>query len=176
MLQIASGKLFAQDPVRYNDLRGILSSNMLILQNKAIETKAGRILPTSSISKNNGGLVYEFREYMEQNPAPGVLVSSGIEPYIYDFATIVSLGLNVTCTDSAEETHRLTTGKQGAKFGLLASSFIPRVFDRQIIITDTEISQFVDFVENLIDLERKYFLRAIRAIRTSLHYTDSLMT
>lgn len=139
---------------------------MLILQDEAIETKAGRILPTSYISNSNCGFVYEFREYLEQTTAPGVLVSSGIEPYIYDFATIVSLGLNVTCTVSAEETHRLTTGKQGAKFGFLASSFIPRVFDRQIIIANTEISQFVDFVKNLIDLERKYFLRAMRAIRT----------
>ncbi|MDE0644676.1 MAG: hypothetical protein OXH84_00340 [Gammaproteobacteria bacterium] len=166
MLQIACGKLFSQPPAFRNRLRGILSSNMLIEQEDAIETAAGRILPTSFISDLNGGLVYELDELMEHQPAPGVIVSSGIEPYIYDFAAVVSLALNVTCTVSADETFWLTTGMRNAAIGSPLNSIVPRVFDREIVITDAEVAQFVTFVKDLIDLKRKFFLQAMRAIRT----------
>ena len=45
-------------------------------------------------------------------------------------------------------------------------AFIPRVFDPQILLTDTDIADFTSFVNGLILLERRSFLAAMRAIRT----------
>ena len=48
----------------------------------------------------------------------------------------------------------------------MPSAFIPRAFDREIVVRREELQSFVEFVGNLIALERKYFLGAMRAIRT----------
>ena len=100
----------------------------MILGKDTIETAAGRILPTSMGADRHGQLVYEFTEFMEQAPSAGALVSHGIGPYLHDFAAIVTLGLNVTCTVSAEETNRLVGRKRGTKVGSPPSAFISRVF------------------------------------------------
>ena len=166
MLQIASGKLFSGPPARQNELRGVLFSNVLILGKDTIETAAGRILPTSMGADGHGQLVYEFTEFMEQAPGAGVLVSHGIGPYLHDFAATVTLGLNVTCTVSAEETIRLIGQKRSTKVGSPPSGFIPRVFDEQVVCRDQDIAEFVEFVSGLIGLERKSYLAVMRAIRT----------
>lgn len=103
---------------------------------------------------------------MEDAPAAGVVASHGIEPYIHDFAAVVSLGCNATCTVSADATARITAGDRSTNVGFPASSFIPRVFDREIVVRTEDVEAFVEFVGDLIALERRYFLGAMRAIRT----------
>ena len=166
MLQIASGKLFTSDPTRINNLRGILYSNLLIQEDYIIETSAGRLVPTSFTPGRLRELVYEFQEHIEDPIRPGALVSYGIEPYINDFATVVSLGLNAICTGNVNEALRLTSSGGSSKTGYPPSSFVPRVFEGQINVSETEISEFESFVKDLIALKRKYFLQAMRAIRT----------
>ena len=125
MLQIGSGKLFAQAPAHHNELRGILFSNLLILGESEIETAAGKLLPTTTISGRQRQLVYEFTEFIEEDPAVGALVSHGIEPFIHDIAAVVSLGLNATCSVSVDDTFRLTAGERSTKVGSSPNSFIP---------------------------------------------------
>ena len=166
MLQIASGKLFSKEPASRNELRGVLCSNLVVVHEGAIATAAGRLLPTTMVAGRQGQLVYELTEFIEEAPAPGVIASHGIEPYIHDFAAVASLGLNATCTVSADATARITGGNRSTNVGYPPSSFIPRVFDREIVARAEEIEAFVEFVDALISLERKYFLGAMRAIRT----------
>ncbi len=166
MLQIASGKLFTQAPGRRNELRGVLHTNLVLLGDKPVETAAGRLLATSALSSNLGQLVYEFTELIEGPLAVGSVVSHTIEPYLHDFAAVVSLGLNATCTVTPEDKSRLIGGQRSTKVGYPPRSFIPRVFDQQIWCKDAELDVFVKFVDGLIALERKSFLAAMRAIRT----------
>ena len=166
MLQIASGKLFTQAPGRRNELRGVLHTNLVLLGDKPVETAAGRLLATSALSSNLGQLVYEFTELIEGPLAVGSVVSHTIEPYLHDFAAVVSLGLNATCTVTPEDKSRLIGGQRSTKVGYPPRSFIPRVFDQQVWCKDEELDVFVKFVDNLIALERKSFLAAMRAIRT----------
>ena len=165
MLQIASGKLFKSAPRRKNDLRGVLHTNLLLLHDAPIETAAGRVLPTSSFSPRRGQLVYEFTELIEQPIGAGVVVSHGIEPYLHDFAAIVSIALEATCAVAPEETTRLLGTHPSTNTLYPPRSFIPRVFDPQIIVKDDEIERFVKFVDALIALQRRSFLAAMRAIR-----------
>jgi hypothetical protein len=111
MLQIASGKLFKSAPGQRNQLRGVVYTNLL-LHGRAIETEAGRLLPTDSF-QDTKALVYEFTELIEQAPREGVVKSHGIDPYLKDFAAIVSFTLNVTCTPAHDLTSRLISAQAG---------------------------------------------------------------
>ena len=166
MLQIASGKLFTQSPGRQNALRGIIHTNLYLPGSDPIETDAGRLVPTDIVSPLSGQLVYEFNELIEQSPAAGVVVSHGIEPYIYDFSAIVSLVLNATCTVDPETASRLIDGKRGTKVHFPPKQFIPRVFDPQIWCQEKDAELLMEIVSDLIGLRRKSFLASMRAIRT----------
>ena len=166
MLQIASGKLFTNEPRQRNELRGVLHTNLLILPGTHIETKAGRLLPTNANSKNSSQLIYEFTELIEDEPSPGVIASHGIDAYAHDFAAVVSLGLNVVCTVEPNDTDRLIGYQRSTKLLYSPSSFIPRVFDQAVWLKQEEIEPFIHFVNSLVALNRKAFLAAIRAIRT----------
>lgn len=166
MLQIASGKLFKQSPGQQNELRGIIHTNVRLLRSDAIETDAGRLVPTDIVSPLNGQLVYEFNELIEQSPAAGVVASHGIEPYIYDFSAILSLVLNATCTVDPEMASRLIGGKRGTKVHFPPKEFIPRVFDPEIWCREKDGELLIEIVSDLIGLRRKSFLASMRAIRT----------
>ena len=166
LLQIASGKLFTQSPGQRNELRGIVHTNLRLLGKEPIETVAGRLLPTNTTSPHCGQLVYEFTELMEQPPAAGVVVSHGIDPYLYDFAAIVSLILNVTCTVAPEAASRLTSRERHTKVGWPPREFIPRMFDDHVWCQEDDATKLIKVVRDLIELQRESFLAAMRAIRT----------
>ena len=166
LLQIASGKLFSQSPGQRNELRGVLHTNLCLFGGEPIETAAGRLLPTNSLSLHHGQLVFEFTELIEQPPAPGVIASHGIDPYLHDFAAVVSLALNVTCTLDPEATSRLISNRNSTVVRSPQCAIIPRMFDNQVFCQDDDAIQLVEFVQNLIGLKRKSFLAAMRAIRT----------
>lgn len=166
MLQIASGKLFDQAPEQRNILRGVLYSNLRPLVDKPVETAAGRILPTNALSSQPNQLVYEFEELIEDAPSSGVIASHGIEPYLHDFAAIVALALNVTCAVTPETVSRLLGDERSTTVWYPPNSFIPRVFDQQVWCREDELSAFIKFVSDLMALERRSFLGAMRAIRT----------
>ena len=112
VLQIASGKLFQSGPGQRNELRGVLYTNLCLYTRTPIETAAGRLLPVES-SHGTQTLIYEFTELIEQPPRAGVVASHGVEPYLNDFAAIVSFALAVACTSEPELTSRLTSARRG---------------------------------------------------------------
>lgn len=171
MLQIATGKLFTHEPAQRNQLRGVLYTNLQLYGRDPIETAAGRLLATH-VHRARGTAVYELTELIEGEPGPGVIVSYGIDPYLSDFAAIVSFALNVTCTPDPELTRRLTSSQPGALVIVAPRQLIRRTFDPQVWCLDEDASTLIDFVENLVGLKRKTYLACLRAIRsyvTGLH-------
>ena len=165
MLQIASGKLFQSEPGQRRELRGVLYTNLCLYMGTPIQTAAGRLLPVDS-SHGAKTLVYEFTELIEQSPGPGVVASHGVEPYLNDFAAIVSFALNVTCTSIPDLTFRLTSGQPGPTLNVTPRQLVPRVFDGQVLCRKEDADRLVTVVRNLIGLERKSYLTAMRAVRT----------
>lgn len=163
MLQIASGKLFAQKPAQSNQLRGVVYTNLQLFGGEPIETGAGRLLPTSSLSDTKDA-VYELTELIEDPPAPGVMSSYGIDPYMNDFAAIVSFALNTTCTTDSALTRQLTGGRASLT-NVQPSRLVSRAFDDLVWCQEEDAVQLVRFVEGLIGLQRKSYLAAMRAIR-----------
>ena len=165
MLQIASGKLYASGPSRSNDLRSVAYTNLQLINRDPIETAAGRIVPTSTLSRSNP-FVLEFTEKLEGLEAAGAVVSHGIEPYLEDFSDVLSFASNVTCTPDQELAQRLTSDRPGSLAKVHPQKLIRRVFDASVWCHDDDEDYLVSFVEDLIGLERKYFLAAMQSIRT----------
>ena len=165
MLQIASGKLFSQNTVRCNRLRGTLYTNLKLPGASTIETAAGSLLPTSSLA-NDLTLVYELTEFVEGEPAPGVVASYGIAPYLDEFGAVVSFVLRVTCTSDHDLTSRLTGGRGGPLSNTTSHNLVRQVFDRQVFCGPQDVQLLTEVARDLIGLKRASYLAAMRAIRT----------
>ena len=171
MLQIASGKLFTGKPAQINELRGVLYTNLDLYNRESIITTGGRLLPTSFLGDSKT-VVYELTEKIEDAPVPGAVASHGIDPYLNDFAAIVSFALNVTCSPDAELTRRLISGRPGLLNHVPPRTLVRRVFDDRISCQDSDADQLVKITDDLIGLQRKDYRATMRAIRnyvTGLH-------
>ena len=166
MLQINTGKLFSMGIGRTNQLRGVLYTNLKLPWRDDIVTKAGTLRSTDG-RKGSQALVYELLENMEQaGEASGILVSHNVQPYIQDFSAVASFALNAIVTPDPELTAQLTNGEPGLSSYHPPSQFIRRCFDPELYITDLDAQELVDFCEQLVGVERRVYLGAMRAIKT----------
>jgi hypothetical protein len=167
VLQIATGKLFTRPASRENRLRGMLYTNAIFTREDAVETALGRLFPSSSYSIRPSVLVYEFSERIEdEEHGPGVLVSSGVEPYLQDYSVVVCFALNCVCTPDIDLVRRLTTGQRGLATRVAPQTLVHRFFDGEIWCKPDELTFLEEFVEKLIGLPRRTFLGVMRALRT----------
>lgn len=167
MLQIATGKFFAHDIERKNLMRGVLFTNLRAsFEATAIETIAGTLKPSTSFHGLRS-FTYEMIERMEGGPHSGALVSVGADAYLRDMATVTSFALNVTCTPDHDLARRLIGDPTlGPNTSTAPRKYIARVFDAEVWMQDHEAEEFCAFVAELIGLDRKHYLGAIRSIRT----------
>jgi len=168
MLQIATGKLFTCPTRLENRLRGMLYTNAVLLREEAIDTAAGKLLPSTSHSVRPFGLVFESIERIEQEAdgKPGVLVSSTVDPYLHDFAILVSFALNCVCTPDFDLARRLTSGERGMSTKVAPQQLIRRFFARECTHDPEGLVFLPTFIDRVIGLQRKTFLGVMRAIRT----------
>jgi hypothetical protein len=168
MLQINSGKLYPNGVRRTNELRGVLYSNLLLfrMDDGPIVTAAGRLLQADATGTPRP-LIYEITEQFEDDAIKaGVLISHTVQPYLQDFAAVVSFILRVTCTPDADLCARLLSGKRSLGVMTPPDKLVRRVFDKDIFFQQADIDLLKSFTKELIALERKSFLATMRAIRT----------
>ncbi|MCK9812842.1 hypothetical protein M1B35_01420 [Pseudomonas sp. MAFF 302046] len=169
MLQIATGKLFSRPVGWENLLRGTLYTNATLGRKDVVETGAGKLLPSTSYSHPRV-LIYELLERMEgEESAPGVLISSGVEPYLNDFAVVASFALNCVCTPDIDLARRLTSGEKGLSTRAAPKEFVRRFFDADLWCKPEEVAFLQEFTTQLIGLPRNTFLCVMRAIRTYIN-------
>lgn len=174
MLQINTGKLFSTGIGRTNQLRGVLYTNLKLPWRDDIVTKAGTLRSTDG-RKGNQALVYELEEHMEQgDDAPGILVSHSVQPYMQDFSAVASFALNAIVTPDPELTTQLTNGSPGLSSYHPPAKFVRRCFDPELYIRESEAGELVDFCEQLVGLERRVYLGAMRAIKTYVSGTHRI--
>jgi len=170
MLQIATGKLFSRPVGWENLLRGMLYTNATFPKEHAVETAAGKLLPSTSYSTHPRVLVYELMERMEaEERGPGVLLSSCVEPYLNDFAVVASFALNCVCTPDIDLARRLTSGEKGLATRAAPQKFVRRFFDAELWCKPEEIAFLQEFTTRLIGLPRHTYLCVMRAIRTYIN-------
>jgi hypothetical protein len=165
MLQINTGKLFTRGVGRTNRLRGVLYSN-LCLRDEPIVTAAGTLFGTNSL-RENLSLIYEIDERIEEEPVgPGVLASHGIEPYLLDFSAVASFGFDAVVSPEAALVERLLSEHPSLASYAPPRDFLKRTFNDRIMATPEDSADFVSLVRDLLVLDRRTFLAAMRAIRT----------
>ncbi|MGH8051236.1 MAG: hypothetical protein ACREPB_11305, partial [Arenimonas sp.] len=166
MLQINSGKLYANGVGRINSLRGVLYTNMKLAAANDLVTAAGTLRETDG-GHGNRAIVYELEERMEKSEdRPGILVSHTISPFLNDFSALASFALNVVMSPDPDIAARLTSGSPGLASYHSPRKFIRRYFDEQVYLQGAEGDEFEKFVDQLIGLERRRFVGVMRAIRT----------
>ena len=100
------------------------------------------------------------------------MTSHCVDPYLSEFAAIVSFALNVTCTPDSELARRLTSGRRGFSTNVPPRRLVRLAFDDQVWCREGDADHLVRIVDELIGLKRKCYLAVKRAIRnyvTGLH-------
>lgn len=165
MLQIATGKLFTRAASRTNRLRGVLYTNARFgFDERRIETAAGALLSTTP---ENGvhPVIFEMDEQIESHESGNdFLISHTMGPYLDDFAIVATFGLQVLVSPDRDLVRDLTPSRGEGELGL--SRYVARVFDPFVAVLEEDIRDFEIFVGQLIGLERRRFLAAMRAMRT----------
>lgn len=160
-------ELFTRTAWRENQLRGALYTNAVVGYQEKIETVIGRLLPSSSMSMRPQIVVYEFTERVEAAAqGPDLLVSSGVEPYLQDFAVVVAFALNCVCTPDVDLCRRLTNGQRGISTGVSPRTLVRRFFDSEVQCLPEEWQFLSEFTAKLIGLPRRTFLGVMRSLRT----------
>lgn len=174
MLQINTGKLFTRDVGRANQLRGVLYSNGWILPDNDIVTAAGTLRAAGS-GPNDSTIVYELLENIEkEKEGPGVLISHTVKPYLDDMAAVASFYLGVLVSPDHDFVQRMINGNSHLSTHDQPRTFVQRFFDKQVSLLPEDGSAFSEFIDQLLGLERKHFLGAMRAIRTYVAALHSL--
>lgn len=165
MLQAATGKLFTYGIDRINILRGVIYTNIWLLEGNQVETAIGSIQSLSSRSYPNA-LTCTITENIELTAnGPGVLVSNCIDVYIQDFSDIVSFVLGVTCTPDIKMAERMLVEKSRIRRES-ESKILKRYFSPEITIRASELDELKAVAADLIALRRPQYLAAIKAIRS----------
>jgi len=166
MLQINTGKLFTREIERTNELRGVLYTNARLPWRRDVVTAAGTLRSTDAGPRGRA-VVYELEERIEMGPTgPGVLVSHTIGPFLQDFSVVASFALNVVVAPDRGTVDRLVSGRPEFASYDAPSKFVRRFFDDTVWVDEKEVDNLIQFVDELLALERRSFLGAMRAMRT----------
>lgn len=167
MLQINTGKLYTRGVGRANQLRGVLYSNLNPFYDYDLATAAGTLRQTDGMHGNHRTIVYEIEERIEQaEVGSGVLISHTIAPFLTDFAALATFGLRAIVSPDPAVVDRLTSKLPGLASYDPPNNLIRRYFDERIRLQEVEITRFKELVDQLLALDRRHFLGAMRAIRT----------
>ncbi|MBA5686337.1 hypothetical protein [Rugamonas apoptosis] len=127
----------------------------------------GRLVQSSELSASPKMVVYEFVERIEApSDGPGVLISHGADAYLQDMSMIVSLFFNCTCSPDIDLVRRLISGVAGTATRKVPQRLLRRTFDKDVFLQPDDSKEFVNFINQLLGLERKTYLGVMRAIRT----------
>jgi hypothetical protein len=167
MLQIATGKFYKHGVGRENRLRGVLFTNYRAnFGASGLDTAAGRLSASSNLSGIRS-LIHEFVERWEGPPASQVLVSIGADHYLKDMGAVVSFALDITCTPDIDLARRLLGDAPLApNASARPRQYVSRIFEAELRPVPGEDERLVRFASDLLELDRKHYLAAMRAIRT----------
>lgn len=166
MLQINTGKLFTRPVGRTNQLRGVLYTNARLPWQQDIVTAAGTLRSTDS-GPHGRAVVYELEERIEEAEiGPGVLASHGVSSFLQDFSVVASFALNAVVSPDPSIVARLSGGRAEFASYRPPREFVRRFFDEAVWVNEGEASDLIAFVDQLLALDRKSYLAAMRAMRT----------
>ncbi|HDS0923445.1 TPA: hypothetical protein QDZ10_001922 [Stenotrophomonas maltophilia] len=174
MLQINTGKLYPDGVGRSQTIRGIFYSNICLRGLPELHTAAGVVIAADQLRGTNTLILQMEERLADGRERPGVLISHGADPYVMDFALVMSFYFNAIAHPDGELVRQLLTEVPSLSSHKPPRDYISKCFDPHIYPTSDELAGFASFVEDLLGLERRHYLAAIRAIRTYVAATHRL--
>lgn len=120
-------------------------------------------------------MLYEMTERIEAHPSGrDFLISHTIQPYLHDFAAVVSFVLECTCTPDYDRARRLISRQRGLATATAQQNLIRRVFDQELWLLPSDGVRLTAFVAHLLTLPRKTYQEAMQAIKIYVTGLNSL--
>ena len=141
-----------------------------------IELPVGALIPESGLASTST-VMFEVIEHLEKEldetgESVG-LVSTGGAELVDDLAAVVAFGLDAVIHRHEDVVQRLC-GEWGAPVRRgSAGNLLSRTFEPQRFVQETDLEALIDFMTDLLALERPSFERAIRAIRHVVRATQN---
>ena len=170
MLQIISGKFFESSDRYTHDAKGILYSNFSWVS--PIKTCVATLEPVDTYTPVSSYVISYINQIEKvKPPQKNVLVRIGDNEIIEQFQLLCSFGLKAFFHQSKDTVAIICRDYRLSSSDDIPSSFIPRIFSRQINGTKEEIDLFIKFIENIIALKRDTYKGIIASLRS---YNDAL--
>jgi hypothetical protein len=169
VLQIVQGKYFRDVPLTDTVHRAVLYTNLRAFgEREARDLPFGRILPSTTFD-GVASLTIEAHERLETLTLSGqreVLAATSGGQLIDEIAALIAFSFNVVCVRDYDMARRLIAQRQGeAHAGSGPASILRQTFDATVVLSDESLDDLVVLVRALVELERKYYEAAMRAIR-----------
>lgn len=162
MLQINTGKFFKNGIGRTNNLSAVLYSNAWMPSGE-ISTACGSICLTDTDNFPRI-FIYNLTENIEYSTNRNFgLISHTATPYQQDFAIVATFGLQSIFSPEIITVDHLT--RTGNNTSEKLRKLVHRYFDERVLISGTDNLDFINFVSDLLKLERKSYLSVIRAMK-----------
>jgi hypothetical protein len=175
MLQIITEKFYRPGERYETRHRATFYTNYRMFDIDRLEAPVGVLLKTVGL-EGVSALTCEVVEKIEKHPdgdKPGVMISTGGDALLNDFAAVTAFALNITCTPDLDLARRLlATNRPSLGVQAVPSQFIKRTFDGEVIAREPDGAALSGFVRQLVGLERSRFESAMRSVRqyiTGLH-------
>ncbi|WP_440604584.1 hypothetical protein [Bacillus sp. GB_SG_008] len=167
MLQIISGKFFNTEDLHISDGKGVLYSNYSWVQ--PIETCIGIMEPVDF----HGDITTYVFNYKNKLEKKGLLVRTGDSVIIEQFKLIFSFFFQCfTDPDRNAVEMNCRATKRNINDQFLPNDFVGRIFEPKIQGSIEEVSEFNDFMNKVIGLEREKYNKFIQCINA---YNNSLV-
>lgn len=168
MLQIVTKKYFRPGARLHSTVhRQVLHTNRSFLTAEPIELPVGRLLPSTGVEPVST-VTLEITEHLEADDGSGAgatLVATGGLDLVDDLADVLSFASNSTFSRDGDLVRQLVPGSiDGPPRGTAASLFRD-TFDPTRVLLEPELEQVRAFIWALLELRRKQYEAAMRAIR-----------
>lgn len=162
VLQIATGMYFTPGAdVHATEHRATFYTNASVLVADPVDLSMGRLLFTT-YARDVAAVTVEMTERIEDSP-DFALVSTGGRELLDDFVAVLAFIWNVSFSRNELRLRQLVPTHPNPRFG--AAATLAGTFDAGVYLTPPIIDDARDFLNRLLQLQRKHFEAAMRAIR-----------
>lgn len=174
MLQISAGRFFRPAaPLNQHTHRRTIYTNALLAHLPPLELPVGVITASTEVDAVSTAML-EAVDRLEAQHADGTdefLIATGGTELIDDVAYVATFFLNRTFTRDHDQVHRFVSREPPAGRSGGAAALFPGLFDPRQSVTAAEVDALKQQMGELIALDARDFLRAMRVIRRTVDAT-----
>lgn len=176
MLQVVTGKYFRDVPLHETTHRRVLFTNAKILS-PHIDLPMAQLHPATDLHAVTTLWVelFERLEAVGPDGSEEILLSTGGDELLDDVASVLSFALNATFSTKPEQINRLVPKRVDERDRSTPAHVLRRTFDPGLFIQEHEVQELIQFIGQLVALNRKNYVSAMRAIRQVVSASERVL-